>query len=1339
MRADLSRGHRPDEKREQRYRRVLTQQGRLWLDSDVAASVDATDRLIRHVARDVGCPAGSPDEGYLASPGCAFAWFDSIDHVSGITALPFRAFRDYAKKYMERFASLYLDARGGAGQVTIRGRSVFDVAENGILRLWMSVAAGGTVPTMTIGATVIGPPAQTAGNFGFDAYDFDIAAAGVGPTYEEIILDLGAGASNEVWVGFIEARNQAALSPLFWTTAGSYYIDGLEVERTREEAEEDSSTLPDHAPLVAATRFVTYLEGWERLVTHVEEAGLRDIALGGLDSTVRTRPMGQVKVAVVPATALTLDELIVALKDAFSRINLGAGELTVVPAVSPPDPDPCAIPVEGGYNADENRLYRFEIHLPGDLGTTRVKWSRNNGSELYGSTVTEAALGLVEVTTTPGTAPPMQLLENDIVELIDEDIDLFDAARATFDLASIEPSVSPAQRRVGRLCFVKVTDEDRVYQLFDLDTQAQIDFTAVGAPPPPARLRKWDGVIVSTSPAPSEHTIEDGLDLTLEGSDFRAGDYWQFEARRSGGNAMSPWQVERHGPERLLAPLALFRIGAIGTDPVELEHWFDDRFRPICELRADDIYYDGDKSDTDADTVQEAIDELYVLVKEKGGCCDFTLKPLQNPGDDSVRIQTIIDGAAPKKKICLARGIYRLQKPLFIDKKDVTIEGCPEAIIEGLIPDGPMFQLVEKARLTLENLVIRGIGSSPIIELKARPTAGSPKNDLGIHIRRSKLVQVAGGDVIRDEGTALPTYALDTDAVVSPPPAANSDNILDLDVEHSLLAGRFAVLVHQARQCRFRDSLTRVSRAGVATVAELGKSGSSVRLERSLLSCSLDPASLAALAAATSSSLEEAIAAEVVFGTGAIVGSVGVAGYLATLEVQDSQVLADCSVALRSGALISAASSFSARRAQAVWMERGVVRANQTSFVGDEKAAVHLIRPSEMLFDGCTFSAPIGIITYVSTDLKTPVDTDAPLRIDIHRSRLRVQRASNLPLTGGILIGAGTRPALDALDPSSSSGAAQIVVSENLIELRSARNGFTFGVLVNLTAPAVLHPVQILHNTIQGETHTGITVVRCGARIESNELDLELIPETGLLLCGIAVFDGEGHVLSANSVVARCTDEDLKPIGILVVGFGKPSRTNVRSNQVRDRSTPTTLFPLLAAGLPRLIGLDVENNDLQGHEVWLDETRDVVVRGNRFDTARTIFSTTENLTLHDNVTDGPDEVGDVIVSPLSGVGRIAHNQCGRLRVRPGAVGAKEDPYRLHLADNVVRRGLDVGLPGGSPHPESRIQVLGNQAESIFVNSYDHAVVASNLAVNYAPPTLSGPSSPAPILLHNHNV
>ena len=43
MKGDFSRGFNPDRKRGREYRRVLAQEGRLLLDSDVNALVDAAD------------------------------------------------------------------------------------------------------------------------------------------------------------------------------------------------------------------------------------------------------------------------------------------------------------------------------------------------------------------------------------------------------------------------------------------------------------------------------------------------------------------------------------------------------------------------------------------------------------------------------------------------------------------------------------------------------------------------------------------------------------------------------------------------------------------------------------------------------------------------------------------------------------------------------------------------------------------------------------------------------------------------------------------------------------------------------------------------------------------------------------------------------------------------------------------------------------------------------------------------------------------------------------------------------------------------------------------------
>src|SRR5260221_13551192 len=77
MKGVFSRGHQPDRKRGKIYRRVLLQQGRLLLDSDVAATVDAEDGMLRELDKDLGTgsQSGSPDLGYLVTSGPLLAVF----------------------------------------------------------------------------------------------------------------------------------------------------------------------------------------------------------------------------------------------------------------------------------------------------------------------------------------------------------------------------------------------------------------------------------------------------------------------------------------------------------------------------------------------------------------------------------------------------------------------------------------------------------------------------------------------------------------------------------------------------------------------------------------------------------------------------------------------------------------------------------------------------------------------------------------------------------------------------------------------------------------------------------------------------------------------------------------------------------------------------------------------------------------------------------------------------------------------------------------------------------------------------------------------------------------
>src|SRR5829696_1908467 len=106
MHGDFSRGHEPDRKRGRDYRRVLLQMGRPVLDSDVAAAVDATLGQVRALGRGVGCAAGSPDLGFLVTPGRLLAVFaEAAGRVEAAGGAP-DIWIDYRYRYLERYPAL---------------------------------------------------------------------------------------------------------------------------------------------------------------------------------------------------------------------------------------------------------------------------------------------------------------------------------------------------------------------------------------------------------------------------------------------------------------------------------------------------------------------------------------------------------------------------------------------------------------------------------------------------------------------------------------------------------------------------------------------------------------------------------------------------------------------------------------------------------------------------------------------------------------------------------------------------------------------------------------------------------------------------------------------------------------------------------------------------------------------------------------------------------------------------------------------------------------------------------------------------------------------------------
>ncbi|MDX6512504.1 MAG: hypothetical protein QOE36_2008 [Gaiellaceae bacterium] len=617
MYGDYSRGHEPDRKRGRDYRRVLLQMGRPVLDSDAASMVDALLDEARASTRALSCPAGSGDLGFLVTPGRLLIVFAEAQEALTVTQGTPDAWLDYRYRFADRYPALHLAA--GTGPATVSLPLLQPLAGTGAA-LWARVEAATTIRVNGI------PVALTPGSGGSSDLPQRIEFATGGVTLEP--LEIGVDAGGEVWLFLLEQDETAGNEPIFWVAPGSYVVDGLVVD-ARGGGRFPSAAFPDVAgfpwgespepappldglvapgSLAAGQRLVAYLETWERHITAVEDPGIREEALGSTDTCARTELLGQVKLATL--TGGLADD---AVRAAFDEIAVSGGRLTIDVPQSTPTSDPCALPDLAGYSGSDNRLYRVEVHEGGGLSQVRLKWSRDNGSDLFAVRLDSSRNLLFD----PGTP----LASGDIVEILSSVVDLGDSVLGTVSAGGFVP----AERAVGQLAQLVAVEvassaDEVVFRLVepdDVTASVVLDDRYGTLPDAVLKLRRWHGIldpqqIAGTGAAsPGPHVLEDGISVNLSSTgSYRPGQWWQYEARVQAENGNGPWRPEPHGPERRFAPLALLEFQA-ANQPLRLVAWLDERFSNACDLDADDVAFAGGRVGSTSDTVQEVIEEIY--------------------------------------------------------------------------------------------------------------------------------------------------------------------------------------------------------------------------------------------------------------------------------------------------------------------------------------------------------------------------------------------------------------------------------------------------------------------------------------------------------------------------------------------------------------------------------------------------------------------------------------------------------------------------------------------------------------------------------------------------------
>jgi Family of unknown function (DUF6519) len=345
---------------------------------------------------------------------------------------------------------------------------------------------------------------------------------------------------------------------------GRLYVHGLCCECDRDTTYVDQPLPSEGKPDLDGISLV-YLDAWEAVITPLDDPALEEPALSGMETTLRTRCVWQVRthrlshrhshdmVALdFPAMRAESVEMVAGWR---SRRR---GQLRM--RLSRPLPEAGRRPTgtiigSGHFRGLENLLYRIEVHKGGLAGEATFKWSRENGTTLLALASLEGSVAHV---VPAARQVASQLAPDTWLELSDS-----------------------LDRALGRSC-----DMMKVVQA---DPSGRIEFSG---PPSDGRsfkrgersdvaLRRWDQRATSGShggePTSKGLTIieggheanwleiEDGIQIQFQvagehAHHYRTGDYWLLPARVANEGILlrSTAPQAPDGVEHYFAPLALF-------------------------------------------------------------------------------------------------------------------------------------------------------------------------------------------------------------------------------------------------------------------------------------------------------------------------------------------------------------------------------------------------------------------------------------------------------------------------------------------------------------------------------------------------------------------------------------------------------------------------------------------------------------------------------------------------------------------------------------------------------------------------------------------------------------
>ena len=449
---------------------------------------------------------------------------------------------------------------------------------------------------------------------------------------------------------------------------------------------------PDWVENPTANREFIYLTLREQEISAVEDEDLLEQALGGPDTTQRTRLIQHiVRLETKAETCETaLEQAIKHWKEAGLRFDgasmrlLSATGLKVSFTNEKPKPKLCDPDARGGYLEADNQLFRVQIASYNQ--TTKkytLVWGFDNASSLYQiQVINKTTLKLLKPLPVDDFHHPKS----------DQVIEVLRSA------AKLSPTAYTASA-TGYVKGIDNYDPDTTTITLDTSTPLTAKESQLLNKALRTFARVWEEAIeIAASPQPVTVKLKQtGLQVTLRTTSnrpFHVGDYWAIAVRPSALTKEAqiyPTNYLKHfrppnGPRLWVSPLAVLQWQKVANG--------NSRTLTVRDCR-------------------HTFNNLVELSQQQGtGCCTILVRP--EAIGSSQTLQELLDCYKNKGSvtICLKPGIYKLPKPLRLDSghSGLTLQGCQDGVVlqaaagsEKAFLDG-LIVLVGAERVTLRHL-----------------------------------------------------------------------------------------------------------------------------------------------------------------------------------------------------------------------------------------------------------------------------------------------------------------------------------------------------------------------------------------------------------------------------------------------------------------------------------------------------------------------------------------------------------------------------------------------------------------------------------------------------------